>query len=221
LRGKAARLDIELGILNRRCSLLKRTLDRVPLAVAVVERTGRVIEMNRLADRLVQQDEVLCLRQCQLHAVNNDDDCALAKLVAQATAEVGRMLLANVNGLPRFLTVVPLGVDASGGTGAAGAILVSGQTGDLIPEQPLRALFGLSVAEGRLAVAVASGMRLTDFAALHGVRITTLRTQLSAILRKFRAQRQSDIVRLLLSAAAAGVSSEATSPDVPVDPAVT
>jgi DNA-binding NarL/FixJ family response regulator len=44
-------------------------------------------------------------------------------------------------------------------------------------------LFGLSPAESRLAVALTAGKRLPDIAAKSGLQITTLRTQLSAILK--------------------------------------
>jgi DNA-binding NarL/FixJ family response regulator len=63
----------------------------------------------------------------------------------------------------------------------------------------LAALFGLSPAECRLAVALTAGKRLPDIAADSGLQITTLRTQLSAILKKVGADRQVDLVRILTS----------------------
>jgi DNA-binding CsgD family transcriptional regulator len=56
---------------------------------------------------------------------------------------------------------------------------------------------GLSPAESRLAVAVAFGKRLSELAGEFGVQITTLRTQLSSILKKCEVERQSDLVRLI------------------------
>ena len=57
-------------------------------------------------------------------------------------------------------------------------------------------LYGLSPAESRLAV-LARGKKLSNIAGDIGVQITTLRTQLSAILRKFDVDRQSDIIRVV------------------------
>jgi hypothetical protein len=51
-------------------------------------------------------------------------------------------------------------------------------------DRELAELFGLSPAESRLAAALMTGSRLSDIAFASGVRITTLRTQLSSILRK-------------------------------------
>ena len=57
--------------------------------------------------------------------------------------------------------------------------------------------FGLSPAESRLAVALLAGKKLSEIAMEFGVQITTLRTQLSSILRKTGVTRQIDLIRLL------------------------
>jgi DNA-binding NarL/FixJ family response regulator len=41
------------------------------------------------------------------------------------------------------------------------------------------------------------GKKLGEIAAASGVRITTLRTQLSSVLRKVGVERQADLVRVL------------------------
>jgi DNA-binding NarL/FixJ family response regulator len=60
-------------------------------------------------------------------------------------------------------------------------------------------LFGLSPAESRLAVALTAGKKLHDIAIENGLRITTLRSQLSAILKKVGTDRQVNLVRILTS----------------------
>jgi len=63
----------------------------------------------------------------------------------------------------------------------------------------LAEFFGLSPAESRLAVELYKGKRLCEVAAESGVRITTLRTQLSAILAKVGVERQADLIHVLSS----------------------
>jgi DNA-binding CsgD family transcriptional regulator len=46
-------------------------------------------------------------------------------------------------------------------------------------------------------MAIVFGKRLNDLATEFGVQITTLRTQLSSILKKCEVERQSDLVRLI------------------------
>ena len=63
--------------------------------------------------------------------------------------------------------------------------------------EDLAEFFGLSPAEARLVAALLTGKTLAQIAAVTGVRITTLRTQLGSILRKVGAERQSDLIRIL------------------------
>ena len=60
-------------------------------------------------------------------------------------------------------------------------------------------MFGLSPAECRLAVALADGKKLSEIARQSGLKITTLRTQLSAVLKKVGVERQTDLIRVLSS----------------------
>lgn len=61
----------------------------------------------------------------------------------------------------------------------------------------LAELFGLTPAEGRLAMHLADGKRLKDIATIFGVSMSTLRTQLSSVLKKAGVERQTDLVRII------------------------
>lgn len=61
----------------------------------------------------------------------------------------------------------------------------------------LSELFGLTKAEARVAVAIADGDLPIEIAAAAGLRITTVRSQLQAALRKTGAKRQADLVRII------------------------
>jgi DNA-binding NarL/FixJ family response regulator len=65
-------------------------------------------------------------------------------------------------------------------------------------------MFGLSRAETRLAGALLQGRKLREITADTGLRITTLRTQLSSLLKKVGAERQTDLIRVLSSIPVAG-----------------
>jgi DNA-binding CsgD family transcriptional regulator len=60
-------------------------------------------------------------------------------------------------------------------------------------------LYSFSMAEAKLAFALASGDELDAYANRNGVKIATLRTQLASIYLKARVHRQSDLIRLVLS----------------------
>jgi DNA-binding CsgD family transcriptional regulator len=76
-------------------------------------------------------------------------------------------------------------------------VLVSTPDENHVSEAELSELYGLSPAESRLAIAIAFGKRLNELPSEFGVQITTLRTQLSSILKKCEVERQSDLVRLI------------------------
>jgi DNA-binding CsgD family transcriptional regulator len=61
----------------------------------------------------------------------------------------------------------------------------------------LRASFGLTAAESRLALRLAAGATLADAADAFGVTQNTVRAQLRAVFEKTGARRQSDLIRLL------------------------
>jgi len=76
-------------------------------------------------------------------------------------------------------------------------ILVGAPENHAPAERDVAEVFGFSPAESRLAAALVAGRTLSGIAASSGVRITTLRTQLSSILRKTGAKRQVDLIRIL------------------------
>jgi DNA-binding NarL/FixJ family response regulator len=80
------------------------------------------------------------------------------------------------------------------------AMVLVASPGERSPSvQDLTGLFGLSAAESRLAVALIKGKKLRDIAVETGLRITTLRTQLSSVFKKVGAERQTDLIRILSS----------------------
>ena len=60
-------------------------------------------------------------------------------------------------------------------------------------------LYGLTATEAQLALAISEGKRPADIARDKGVRISTVRSQISSVFAKLRVERQSDLVRVLAS----------------------
>ena len=63
----------------------------------------------------------------------------------------------------------------------------------------LRAAFGLSKAEARLAFYLAAGASLASMADAFDVKLTTIRSQLQQVFSKTGTGRQAELVALLLS----------------------
>ena len=76
-------------------------------------------------------------------------------------------------------------------------ILVADPDARTPSERDLAQFFGLSPAESRLTGALLAEKTIREAAMDFGVRITTLRTQLSSILRKVGVSRQAELIRVL------------------------
>jgi PAS domain-containing protein len=116
--GKAARLHTELGSLGWQSAIALRALDQVAAAVIVADSDGRVIEMHRTAERILQRGDGLTIRNGKLGALHAFDTTRLEAFIVAAPAEqktvaaTGRMHIRRHDGHPPYiLTVAPLGAD--------------------------------------------------------------------------------------------------------------
>ncbi len=101
--------------------------------------------------------------------------------------------------LPMQVMVTPVAPNpALGGGQATALILVNGpgRNGDS-SDSLLQHIFGLTPAEARLTRMILDGRSPGDAATMLQVSVSTVRTQLSAVLKKTGAQRQSDLVSRL------------------------
>jgi DNA-binding CsgD family transcriptional regulator/PAS domain-containing protein len=201
---EAARLHVELHNLGWKSSVALRALDQLGAAVIIADSDGRVIQTNRAAERVLQRGDGLRIRNGKLGALDVSESAGLETAIAAAAVEqktaaaIGRMRVRRHNGrLPYVLTVAPLGADLTVYGRPSAMIVVTDPDECSRSERDLAEFFQLSPAESRLAVALLAGKKLREVAMEFGVQITTLRTQLSSILRKTGVTRQVDLIRLL------------------------
>jgi hypothetical protein len=212
---RAARLHTELHSLGWRSSVALQALDRLAAGVIITDGEGRVIELNRAAERIMRRGDGLMMRNGRLEAAGVLDGARLAKAIAAAAEPrdapaMGRMRIRRPSGRPAYiLTVAPLGAELAVAERPLAMILLADPGGALCLGEGPRGTIWPVAAESRLAAALLTGERLSDIAAASGVRITTLRTQLSSILGKVGVERQADLVRVLSSVPV--ISSSSTS----------
>ena len=197
----AARLHAELRELGWKSAA--RALDQVAAGVIVTDAKGRVVEMNRAAENVLRREDGLLVRQGRLCAQRIFDHEKLARAIAVAAnantaAAVARMLVGRRGGRVGYiLTVAPLGVELAVYERPLAMILFADPDARTPSERELAEFFGLSRAESRLTAALLAGKKLREVAADSGVQITTVRTQLSSVLRKVGVSRQTELIRVL------------------------
>jgi PAS domain-containing protein len=65
---KAARLHTKLHSLGWRSSVALRALDQLSAGVIITDREGRVIELNRVAERILRRGDGSCATTDSMHA---------------------------------------------------------------------------------------------------------------------------------------------------------
>lgn len=198
----AVRLHLEFRRLAWQFSVGSRALDQVAAGVIITDSDARVIEMDLSAEGVIRLDDGLTIRNGLLGAERTFESAKLTKLIAAACSRdggsVGRMLIGKCHGRPaHVLTVTPLRAEARMDGRALAMIVVADLRGRSPSARDMAEFFGLSQAESRLAAALMTGKMVRDIAAASGVKITTLRTQLSSVLKKVGVRRQADLVRVL------------------------
>lgn len=185
---------------NRAPHLLAAMLDEVDHALLLLQAGGRVLHANHLAQAELRGQHPLCLQAQQLH-VRHAHDAAPLQAALRDAAERGlrKLLMLGEAGRRCGLSVVPLASPPGGAAepgGGATVLLMLGR-----PEQPsplpLQAYaraHHLSGGEEQVLRALCEGISPAEIAARHGVKISTVRTQISQI----RAKTQTDSIRELL-----------------------
>lgn len=190
---------------------LGTVIDLSHRSVILVDAAGRVVFLNRSARRLIASGDGLSSDAGELRASRRADTVLLRVLIADAAKTSGgdgigpggAIALSRPSGLrPLTAIVSPIAgrsVPVPGAERAAAMVVVSdGQSRVGIEE--LRALYGLTPAEARLALLLAEGVSLADAATRLGLLRETVRSRVKSIFEKTNTHSQAELVRLLITA---------------------
>jgi DNA-binding CsgD family transcriptional regulator len=185
-------------------------LERLATPVILVDATARILFSTASADALLKADDGILLRDGRLTAGRNFEKRRLQKIIDAATGDVecervsDEMLVGRAAGRwPIALLVAPGGTTTTTPNGAPVpvALVLLHDPGRHVrhPIKRLRALFGWTDAEARLAQGLLDGHRLAEIASSRRVSVETVRTQLRSLFKKTGVTRQSDLMRILLA----------------------
>lgn len=212
---QAMHLQRLLGRERDRADSAEAALEALSVASLLVDRQGGVVHANGAGERLLRNGLGLRIRDGRVVARDPRLMAMLETLIARAADETGTragavpgsfVLPVYETGTANLLVVgMPVTRTASmlreGWPEARVALYIGDldDTGMLRPEV-LRAIYGLTPAEARLAVAVGRGRELAVLSSEWGVSSETLRSHLKVIFAKTGVNRQVDLVRLLAGA---------------------
>ena len=216
---EAAELDVLLPHLRRSLQLthhLRRleldlaharaSLDALSIGIVICGADGKVQVTNRIADALLQLGDGIALDGADTIALGDPHlQQSLLRMISGAARRAGletngaggALRIARREGPPLKMLVAPLPQAQQAGLGGAGGamILIDDPAQSPVPAiEALKALFGLTTAEARLARRMAHGdSTVPEIAVEFALSPQTIRTQMKSIHRKMEVSHQAEI----------------------------
>ena len=189
-------------------------LNRLPLAVILIDGCGKAFSYNRYARDLIAAGEGLRLGRDDLCAETAEETARLRKLIAEAvsttdapSSKAGKALSLSRPGGRRPLSalVLPLRMTSGflGRIEPVAALFVAdpeerGEPG----EKRLRRLYQLTRKEARVAALIAQGESVDTIAKTLRITPNTVRSHLKHVFSKTDTERQAELVHLVLTSPA-------------------
>ena len=190
-------------------------VSRLLLGTILINRDGRVVRMNSVAEKIVAEQDGLSFSRSGLAVEDPEAQQALHAAIAHGLAAVlgnkpfvdddfaEAISVSRPSGrMPLLIRIHPLPQNEVESDDRRLALALSiHNTERKFQFEPMlmRRLFGLTPAESALAQGLTEGLSLDDVAARLGIRKNTARAQLSAIFGKTGVTRQSSLVSFLLT----------------------
>ena len=200
--------------LTNKTNAARNSLDQLPTSIILTNASGKPSFINKQAEILIASKSGLRITRNGLKAPKLVDTRALHKLIFEAShpshKTSGVIAIAHSSFSPPLtILVAPIsnknsinfGIDGSQATVA----LFLGNTGkqQKFSSEILNCIYGLTHAEARLAGELANGHSLEKIAEKFKVSKHTVRSQLKACFHKTGVNRQTQLVKLVLSSPAA------------------
>ena len=207
---RARALGERLGTFANDERLAQGVIDQLRVGLLFFGPDGRFASANARGEAILREQDGLGLAGGRLVAGHGRDTNEL-EAVIKAACEIGErrghlapmsLRLQRPSGR-RDLEVMACPIDPVSelwGDGRASSFLVVSDGADDFPgaARRMQELHGLSETEATLAVAIASGTTVKEWAAHRGVSVETVRWQLKQVFAKTGTSRQPELMRLVL-----------------------
>lgn len=202
---RAARLRAHTSHVARQAAIGLAALDSLPQGIAVVDGSGFCQHANATARALMNR-RMLTVRHGRVMCADTVQGVHLARLMAAACAKAGLRSAGSICVQAAsgrlVISVVPLKPDHSmplPKTPLALLVMVDPDAPTLPDSAAVADMLGVSPTEMRLALHLAAGKTVKDFAVTEECSWHTARTHLKNLMRKTGCHRQTDVVALLLA----------------------
>ncbi len=204
---KATELSRVTSTLRRKYNAVLSVLDRIDVAICVVDETGEIVLKNRVATEVIDRDDgVRIRRDGRLACWDEDETARLSSAIASVSrtargdaedAGTHMEITRRVERLPYYAVLSPLrdaGMELEAGlTGALVTLIDPDQRVELRAET-LATAYRLTGAEGRLIDHLLKGRTTKEIAERHEVSPETIKTQISSVLQKTGCQNRLSFI---------------------------
>lgn len=191
-------LHARLTTTTAESQLFSSAMADLAVATLILDREGRILRRNAVADRLLRDDPTITERDGKLQAGTAHARAEIARVLAMPPApgeECEIELATEGPSRPAKVRALP---SSAYGDGAWIALFLTEHEQDAGPSSDiLRDRFQLTRAEAALAVHLAQGAILADAASALDITYNTARSHLRAIFAKTGTHRQVELVTLL------------------------
>ncbi len=201
---RSLRMHSEFAKLDATAVSLLESLDRLARGMIILDTAGRVVRVNRVAEKMAAQNDGLHLSSEGLRASLPSESSLLQKWIHEAAQTAfgnglssgGTMTISRPSlRLPWVAVVSPH--KSSWGDGFTSVLLIDPEESPIPSAEIVAKVFGFTPSETRIALMLAQGIRLEDAAAQLSITINTARTHTRRMLEKSGVRRQTDLVLVL------------------------
>jgi PAS domain-containing protein len=207
---RALEVRSKLDHSDRARQAAQTVLDQLHLGTIVLAVSGKPLQVNPAAEAMLRAQDGLTLTATGLRAANTEDNRRLQAQIAgfrhtsaSGGSAGGHLRIRRPSGKQAYAVMLAPALPriAAGNASPAILVFISDPDEQIVSHvSVLRDLFGFPQAEGRLVLALLSGIPLRDFAQNSGVTYNTARTLLARAMARAEARSQLDLVLRVTSA---------------------
>lgn len=188
----------KLGGSRRLAQNASAALDLIGHGIITLNPAGRVFHCNLAAEAVLRRADGLTVQNGRLQTRRPGDQAALQaaldKAAAPGACQAGAVLVHRAEGRPYEVSIMSAQVE---GLRQLFLILTDPAARNLDLLARLRDLYGLTSAEGEVAICVADGMAPQQIAAVRRVSVATIHSQFKTIFSKLGCGRQSEVAAMV------------------------
>jgi DNA-binding CsgD family transcriptional regulator len=206
---RAFTLHLKITELKSRSIGMAAALDMLDSGVVLIGADAKIVLMNRAAEALLAKQDGLIATAAGLRAQIPSESERLEILIRSATNisagsclnSGGWLCISRRQGPSLQLQISPVrGFPLTSNNAFRTIVFITDPAQNHCPRyDALRAFFGLTAAEARVAILLGQGNSLRDISHSLGVSGNTVKSQVASIHGKTGTSRQSQLVRLLMS----------------------